>query len=160
MHINTLVATVALFHACNGFPVETEGNLRVVPRRDEPCKQVRNEVEKWMVDNGIGKTPQYYLGLTPGIHSLTNATLSYKCLETSRSLKSFSYRPFLRHLSALLSPLLVLSLSLSTKIQHCSNLSSYAPCLNGRAQSTTSESLLKAIFPRASTSFGVSTTSQ
>jgi hypothetical protein len=78
MHINTLVATVALFHACNGFPVETGGNLRVVPRRDEPCKQVRNEVEKWMVDNGIGKTPQYYLGLTPGIHSpLALLTLPY-----------------------------------------------------------------------------------
>ncbi len=55
MRTNLLaVIAASLLPLCAGVPTfHLPGGLRL--RKDEPCRQIRDEVAKWMSDNHIGK---------------------------------------------------------------------------------------------------------
>ncbi|KAL2146372.1 hypothetical protein VTI28DRAFT_4125 [Corynascus sepedonium] len=59
MHLTVLAAVFFSLPLCSGGPLDTRHSQ---PRRiDEPCKQVRDHVAKWIVDNGI--VPRNLTGL-------------------------------------------------------------------------------------------------
>jgi hypothetical protein len=53
MYIKLLIIAASLFLLCACLPLDSRNALRL--RKDEPCKQVRDQVAKWMSENGIGE---------------------------------------------------------------------------------------------------------